>query len=97
MCVAEIEAKLKELDEINQKINEMKKVVKCPDCGAESPVGSLFCSRCGASLSMGEDSRNAENFQEEEGAASTSEHGISETDAPEETETSETSLPEETK
>ena len=28
----------------------MKKVVKCPECGAESPAGSLYCSRCGASL-----------------------------------------------
>ena len=54
MCIAEIEAKVQELEEVNQKINEMKKVVKCPECGAESPAGSLFCARCGASLAAAE-------------------------------------------
>ena len=50
MCIAEIEAQQKELSELEEKINEMKKIVKCPECAGESPVGSLFCARCGASL-----------------------------------------------
>ena len=61
MCIAEIEDKLRELEELDQKINEMKKVVKCPECGAENPAGSLFCSRCGASLT----SATAEEPQQE--------------------------------
>ena len=64
MCVAEIEAKLQELEEVNQKINEMKKVVKCPECGAESPAGSLYCSRCGASLAEKPEDQEPQEPQE---------------------------------
>ncbi|MEM1485943.1 zinc ribbon domain-containing protein [Oscillospiraceae bacterium PP1C4] len=50
MCIAEIESQLKELEELNAKIDKMKNVLKCPECMAANPVGALFCSRCGASL-----------------------------------------------
>ncbi len=50
MCIAELEVQQEELAKLNEKINEMKNVIQCPDCGASNPNGSLFCARCGASL-----------------------------------------------
>ncbi|MBC8585002.1 zinc ribbon domain-containing protein [Youxingia wuxianensis] len=60
MSVAEIESQLVALSELEDKVNEMKKVVKCPQCGAANVIGSLYCSRCGASL------ENCEACSEEE-------------------------------
>ncbi|MCD6455780.1 MAG: zinc-ribbon domain-containing protein [Methanophagales archaeon] len=28
----------------------MKKVVMCPECNAELPVGTKFCTNCGAAI-----------------------------------------------
>lgn len=50
MCVSEIQSQLDELAALNHKIDEMKNVVKCPQCMAANPVGALYCSRCGFSL-----------------------------------------------
>ena len=50
MCIAEIEEQLKELEELNDKIDSMKQVIRCPSCGLENPQESLYCSRCGTSL-----------------------------------------------
>ena len=67
MCIAEIEAQLRELEELEAKISEMKKVVRCPECGAESPVGSLFCARCGAAL-QGQEPVDVEEPEQEPAA-----------------------------
>lgn len=50
MCVSEIQSQLDELAALNHKIDEMKNVVKCPQCMAANPVGALYCARCGFSL-----------------------------------------------
>lgn len=50
MCVAEIDAQHKELEELNQKIDDLKNELKCPECMASNPKEALYCSRCGASL-----------------------------------------------
>lgn len=50
MCVSEIQSQLDELAALSHKIDEMKNVVKCPQCMAANPVGALYCSRCGFSL-----------------------------------------------
>lgn len=50
MCVAEIDAQHKELEELNQRIDDLKNEVKCPECMASNPKEALYCSRCGASL-----------------------------------------------
>ena len=47
MCVAEIETQLAELKD---KLDEMRKVLRCPDCMSENPRDALYCSHCGASL-----------------------------------------------
>lgn len=50
MCIAEIDAQHKELEELNQKIDDLKNEVKCPECMASNPKEALYCSRCGAAL-----------------------------------------------
>lgn len=50
MCIAEIDAQHKELEELNEKINDLKNEAKCPECMASNPREALYCSRCGASL-----------------------------------------------
>ena len=37
MCVAEIETQLAELAELKDKLDEMRKVLRCPDCMSENP------------------------------------------------------------
>lgn len=50
MCIAEIDAQHRELEELNQKIDDLKNEVKCPECMASNPKDALYCSRCGAAL-----------------------------------------------
>lgn len=44
MCVAEIETQLAELAELKDKLDEMRKVLRCPDCMSENPRDALYCS-----------------------------------------------------
>ena len=50
MCVAEIDAQLEAIDELNNQINELKNEVRCPECHASNTKGNLYCARCGAAL-----------------------------------------------
>ena len=50
MCVEEISSQLAELDELNGRLDEMKRVLRCPECMNENPLDALYCQRCGASL-----------------------------------------------
>ena len=50
MCIEEISSQLEELDELNSKLDEMKRVLRCPECMKENPLDALYCQRCGASL-----------------------------------------------
>ena len=39
-----------ELESINSQIDEQKKTIKCPNCGAKNPDVSKYCSECGEKL-----------------------------------------------
>ena len=69
MCIAEITAQLEELEALNAKIDEMKNVVKCPNCMAANPIGAIYCARCGAALKTEE--KAEEPAQEEQPAPKT--------------------------
>ena len=47
MCVEEISSQLAELDELNGRLDEMKRVLRCPECMKENPLDALYCQRCG--------------------------------------------------
>lgn len=49
-CIAEIEARAREMDELSARLDAMRDVHRCPECMAENQRGALFCARCGASL-----------------------------------------------
>ncbi len=46
----------KEIAENQEKIKQIKGVVKCGKCGADVPVDAMFCSVCGAKVETGTDS-----------------------------------------
>lgn len=46
----EIDELLMRLDALNEKISEMKKMTRCPACGAKNQPENYFCSRCGSRL-----------------------------------------------
>lgn len=50
MCVSEIQSQQDELAALNQKLDEMKNVVKCQQCMAANPKGAVYCARCGSLL-----------------------------------------------
>jgi rubrerythrin len=45
--IAEIEAKIQELSD---KVLELKNALKCPSCGAEVTKENAFCPKCGTKL-----------------------------------------------
>ncbi|MCR5663687.1 MAG: zinc ribbon domain-containing protein [Oscillospiraceae bacterium] len=48
--VAEIGKLVAEIAEAEDSIRRLKGIVKCPGCGAELPIQSLFCPQCGRQL-----------------------------------------------
>ena len=48
--VQAIDSLYQKLDEINEKINVLRKKTVCPKCGFNNDEKSLFCSRCGTKL-----------------------------------------------
>ena len=48
--ISQVDDLLQELAQIQSKREELKKVKKCPNCGASCSVDSHFCSRCGMVL-----------------------------------------------
>lgn len=40
----------KNIEDYNKQIQDMKRVQRCPQCGAEVPVGAAFCNACGARM-----------------------------------------------
>lgn len=51
ICVSEVDGLLKKLDEIADKINEIKSSIKCPQCGAVNDDEAVYCAKCGAKMS----------------------------------------------
>lgn len=49
-----------EIEMLNEKLAELKKSLKCPECGAYNSEDADFCSKCGAALEV-----RAEDFETE--------------------------------
>ena len=45
-----IKEAMDEIERMNQQMLDIQGVVLCPNCGKKSPVGTCFCSDCGAKL-----------------------------------------------
>lgn len=54
--VDEIDDLLDHLKETEDKIAELKKVIKCPCCGYNNPQEASYCSKCGCKLEQQEKS-----------------------------------------
>lgn len=52
VCIKEIDSLLVELNEINDRMGELKKGVRCPSCSTPNPSDSMYCKSCGANLSQ---------------------------------------------
>ena len=50
VCVAEIDALVEELAEVNSRISDLKNVVVCSSCGYSNPTTAYFCAKCGSSI-----------------------------------------------
>lgn len=48
--VKEITAALDSIEEMKAQLLSLKGAVKCAECGAECPIDSSFCGKCGAKL-----------------------------------------------
>lgn len=60
--VKTIENLYESLAAINQQIDELKNLVKCPKCGFENALGSNYCNCCGAKIAK-ETAGDAENTE----------------------------------
>ena len=45
-----VDALAAEISDLKKKIDELRQVNRCPECGAEQPSANAFCSACGAKL-----------------------------------------------
>lgn len=50
LACASAEETKKTIDELKNKILELKKLKKCPSCGFEADIEALFCPKCGSKL-----------------------------------------------
>jgi len=48
--LATVEELNAQMDALNERLLELKKTVKCPNCGTENTKDNLFCPKCGAKL-----------------------------------------------
>lgn len=67
LLIAEIDNCYAMLDDIEERINDLKKEVVCPGCGAKTKNENTFCPKCGAKLPIKE--QPAEEVPAEENAA----------------------------
>ncbi|MEG1848947.1 MAG: hypothetical protein RRY21_04730 [Oscillospiraceae bacterium] len=51
VCIKEIDALLTQLNEINNKVAELKNGMKCASCGTVNGADMMYCKKCGANLS----------------------------------------------
>lgn len=47
---AEIKALFSEIGQFREEIKQIKRIVKCPNCGADVPLQAAFCNACGAKM-----------------------------------------------
>lgn len=64
----QIDKLLAEVDDLKDKVAELKQSVKCKDCGEYNKSGSAYCSKCGSQLKQdsSDDSDGAEEYEETE-------------------------------
>ena len=55
ICVNEIDGLLEKLNEIADKINEIKAAVRCPECSAVNDDEAIYCAKCGAKMTAPEE------------------------------------------
>ena len=48
--MAAIDELYEQLDAVNDKLDELKKTVKCDKCGTRSGKGTVYCPKCGTKL-----------------------------------------------
>jgi len=48
--IAKISNLYSEIAQSQEKIKQIKGVVKCPQCGADVPLNAAFCNACGAKI-----------------------------------------------
>lgn len=48
--VAEIKDAQAKIDDYSEQVRQLKGIAACPNCGAEVPTGTAFCSKCGAKM-----------------------------------------------
>ena len=72
--VEEIDALYQKLDEVNEKINTLRKKTPCPVCGCQNEENALFCSHCGVKLKYNEQSATAGEAVPQEEKTSGSAH-----------------------
>lgn len=48
--ISEINSRLSEIEQCQEKIKQIKGVAKCPNCGADIPANTSFCSSCGTKI-----------------------------------------------
>ena len=53
--LTQIDALMEEENALTDKLNELKKSIVCPNCGAKNAAGSKFCSACGELLNSDDD------------------------------------------
>lgn len=51
--IAEISKLYFEITQNQEKIKQIKGVVKCPQCGADVPLNAAFCNTCGTKIERG--------------------------------------------
>ncbi|MDY2727230.1 MAG: zinc ribbon domain-containing protein [Anaerostipes faecalis] len=51
--ITEISNLYSEIAQSQEKIKQIKGVVKCPQCGADVPLNAAFCNACGARIERG--------------------------------------------
>lgn len=50
--IESIDQLYQQIDEVNEKINALRKKASCPNCGFDNDEKAAFCSRCGAKLNQ---------------------------------------------
>lgn len=55
ICIAEIDELLKQMDDIADRINEIKSSIKCPECGAVNDDEAIYCAKCGSKMPVAPD------------------------------------------